>query len=182
MDHLLRSTLLKLALPVGVSLLLLAVLRRRSATWRADLGLRWPAPRAAALWGAVWVAWAAAVEVAIVRLGLEQAEPWPDFPALVVALRVAAIGLAGPFMEELLMRGVLLQRLRATRLGAAGAVVVVAAAWAALHWSYGPSTLGIIFLDGLLLGAVRVRSGSLLLCWALHAAGNLFSIGQSLHA
>jgi len=181
MDPLLRDTLVKLGLPLLGCAVLLAVTRRRGLSWRDDLGLRWPAPGAAAAWTAAWVAWAVATEVVGAQLGLQPPAPWPGYPPLVFALRVAAIGLAGPLLEELLFRGFLVQRLRRTRLGAAGAVALASAAWAALHLGYDAPLVALIFLDGLLLGAARVHTGSVLLPAALHAAGNLFSIWQSTH-
>lgn len=94
-------------------------------------------------------------------------------------LPATLVGLAGPFIEELVMRGVALARLRRPRLGAAGAALVVAAVWAARHGNRAPSTLALIDLDGLWLGAARVRSGLLLPAFALHAAGDRVSIAPS---
>jgi membrane protease YdiL (CAAX protease family) len=147
---------------------------------REDLGWRWPRPATLAIWLAAWAVWVAVGEYAIDLLGLDQAKPWPDYPLLIVALRVLAIGLLGPLAEELVMRGVLLHRLRATRLGVVGAIVLTAAGWAAMHIQYGAGSIGLIFLDGLILGTARVQSRSLLVPIAMHVAGNLFSIAQSL--
>jgi hypothetical protein len=182
MDPLLSSTLLKLAIPLATIAAVLYFLRRRGLSWRHELGLAAPRAGPAALWLAAWIAWMALTEWAIVTWGLEQARPWPDYPPHIVALRVAAIGLAGPAAEEVVFRGLAIGRLRRTRLGARGAIVLAAVGWAAVHVQYGPATMAQIAADGLLLGAARVTTGSLYVPIAMHALGNLLSIWQSTHA
>jgi membrane protease YdiL (CAAX protease family) len=179
-DQALVSTIGKLLLPVAGSAVALAVSRARGLSWSEDLGLRRPRPGALALWLAIWVVWVAISEALIAPLGLAQAERWPPYSPLVVVLRVVAIGLAGPFLEELFARGLLLDRLRRTPLGVWGAVLVTAVAWAALHYRYGAPSVAMIAADGVLLGAARVRGGSLWIPIAMHALGNLFSCAQSL--
>jgi membrane protease YdiL (CAAX protease family) len=180
-DPLLLSTLVKLAGPVVGIAALLAIVRWKGLSWRDDLGLATPRIAIGMSWLVVWIAWMAASEYVINTFHLDQAKPWPAYPPLIVALRVLAIGLAGPAAEELVMRGGLLGRLRRTRLGPVGAVVLVAAAWAAFHVSYEPSTIALIFLDGLVLGAARITSASVWVPLVMHAMGNLISIWQSTH-
>ncbi|HTE06214.1 MAG TPA: CPBP family intramembrane glutamic endopeptidase [Planctomycetota bacterium] len=183
MDGDLQATLLKLLLPAAGIAAVLFGTRRRGMSWHAErgLGLQWPRAAQAAGWMAAWIAWMALTEFAGGWLGVEQPARWGEHSALVFVLRVLAIGLLGPAMEELVMRGAGIALLRRTRLGARGAVVVTAAAWAVLHVQYAPLLIGMIFLDGLFLGACRVRTGSLALPIAMHALGNLFSIWQSTH-
>jgi uncharacterized protein len=106
---------------------------------------------------------------------------WPAYTALIVGLRILAIGVLGPFAEELVMRGLLYNRLRRTALGDIGAIVVSAVGWSALHFHYGIGTLGLITLDGLILGLARYRSGTVWIPAIMHVMGNLFSICQSLN-
>ncbi|QQR73474.1 MAG: CPBP family intramembrane metalloprotease [Holophagales bacterium] len=180
MDSLLRTTLLKLAVPAAAIAIALVVSRLRGISWRENLGFRIPSARATLGWLAIWAGWIAAGELLIRALDLDQAKAWPEYPPLVVGLRILAIGLVGPVAEELVMRGLVLDRLRRTALGAAGAIGVVAVFWALLHWSYGPGTLALIAADGILLGIARHRTGSLWVPIGMHVLGNLFSIGQSL--
>jgi len=182
MDPLLRATLLKLVLPLGIIAIVLVVSKVRGLSWKDDLGMRWPNPSSWPVWIGVWIAWVALGEVAIRVFGMETAAPWQAYPALIVVLRVAAIGIAGPASEELVMRGALLGKLRATRLGPLGAIAVVAAAWALMHYNYDPMTIGLIFTDGLVLGAARHYGQSIYLPIVMHMMGNLFSIYQSLSA
>ncbi|HEY3175843.1 MAG TPA: CPBP family intramembrane glutamic endopeptidase [Candidatus Polarisedimenticolia bacterium] len=181
MDPLLFSTLMKLALPAVVITIALTVTRVRGISWKADLGLCWPRPAIGLAWLAAWIVWMAIGEAAIRVFGMEQAAPWEEYPLLIVVLRIAAIGILGPASEELVMRGVLLDRLRRTALGPIGAIAAVAAAWAAMHYRYEPMTIGLIFADGLVLGAARHHSRSTLLAAVMHSLGNLLSIYQSLH-
>jgi len=181
MNGLLPTTLLKLAIPLATIAAALFFVRRRRLPWRSELGLAAPHAAPAAAWIGAWIGWLALSEWAIVAWGLDQAQPWPAYPPLIVALRVAAIGLAGPAAEEVVFRGVAIGRLRHTRLGVRGAVVLTACGWAALHVRYGPGTMAQIAADGLLLGAARVTTGSLYVPIAMHALANLFSIWQSTH-
>lgn len=180
MDSLLSSTLLKLALPVAGTTIGLLVARRRGISLPEDVGLRRPAVAHLLGWLGIWTAWVAVSEVLVRALGLEQAQPWPEYPALIVAPRVLAIGIAGPVLEELLFRGFLLDRLRRTALGTTGAIALLAVGWAGIHYRYGVGSVVLIAFDGVLLGFARTRGGSLWIPIAMHALGNLFSISQSL--
>ena len=181
MSSLLLSTLSKLAIPLVIITIVLIVTRVRGVSWSQDLGLNCPRPAVWLAWLALWIAWMAAGEAAINFFGMQSATPWDDYPILIVVLRIAAIGLAGPASEELVMRGVLFDRVRRTRLGAAGAIVVLSAAWTAMHYRYDMMTLGLIFADGLVLGAARYQSRSVCVPIVMHSMGNLISIYQSLH-
>jgi CAAX protease family protein len=179
-DPQLVSTLSKLGLPALTVVLVLVASKKRGLSWRDDLGFRFPKATAWMMWLALWAAWLAVGEFLIRLYGLDQAKPWPDYPAHIVAMRVVSIGLLGPLAEEILMRGLVLGLLRRTFLGAGGAIVIAALAWAAMHYSYDVGTVALIAADGILLGIARYRSGSLWVPISMHVAGNLFSIFQSL--
>ena len=87
-----------------------------------------------------------------------------------------ALVLAGPVMEELLFRGVILRRLQASGT-APRAVVLSSLLFGAIHlnpWQF----LG-AFSGGLLLGWIYVRTRSLWLCIAGHALNNACSLYAS---
>lgn len=84
-----------------------------------------------------------------------------------------AVILAGPLFEEVFFRGFLLEGLRHGHLGALGAISLTALLWAALHIQYGLYEISTIFLLGLILGYVRLRTGSLYPPLAMHAVVNL---------
>jgi len=185
MDSQLRSTLLKVALPVlaiSVTLVAWRVLSKKKGISSKDLGLAWPKASTLFLWLAVWIVWMAVSEVAINALGMEQAKHWPDYSPLIVSLRIVAIGILGPAAEELLARGILFAVLSRKRPGPLGAIVICAAGWAVAHYRYGWKTVALIFLDGILLGTARQHSRSVFVPILMHIIANLFSIYQSLHA
>lgn len=180
MDRELAATLLKVALPTFAIVVVLVSTRVRGISPTEDLRLVWPKPSQTLLWIAIWIAWCALGEVATRAFGLAQAQPWIGYSPLVVVLRIAALGVLGPAAEELVMRGLVFFRLSRTRLGAPGAIVLAAAAWALMHIQYDAKSVRLIFLDGLVLGLARHRARSTYLPIVLHSMGNLFSIWQSL--
>tara|TARA_B100001750_G_scaffold235528_2_gene238246 strand:- start:2533 stop:3396 length:864 start_codon:yes stop_codon:yes gene_type:complete len=82
---------------------------------------------------------------------------------------IFAFVVVAPLTEEVFFRGLLLPGL-AARHGAGPAVVLSALLFALLH--FGWAAAGVAFVAGLLLGAVRVRAGSLWPSIALHASIN----------
>ena len=95
----------------------------------------------------------------------ETAKPaWLFFAALIVA---------APLFEEVFFRGFLFKGLQASWLGSIGTIVVTAAIWAVIHLQYDAYGIATVFVVGLLLGAARAASGSLLLPIGMHSAANL---------
>lgn len=86
-----------------------------------------------------------------------------------------ALIVAAPLFEEAFFRGFLQKGLESTLLRPAGAVLVTAALWAAIHIQYELPEITVIFLLGLLLGAARIRTGSLAVPVAMHAMSNLIA-------
>jgi hypothetical protein len=148
---------------------------------RRSLGLVRPRFAQVALWTAVAFVVLAGYEW-LARL-LDR-PPLPDF---MVEFHASAGWLPGllfvvvflaPLVEEVLFRGFLLPGLAAGRLGAAGAVVVTAVLFAAVHTQYDPFDMSAVLTLGLLLGAARWFSGSLWLAYGLHAAINAVAAAQ----
>ncbi len=167
--------------PAGLAVIALAVRRLPRAAVRAELGLALPRPWAAVLSLFALAAFAAAYDALARRLGRPVA---PE--SMVAAYRTAgwlpafwlAAVAAAPLFEETLFRGLLLGGLRRSRLGAAGAALLTAAAFALPHLQYDLYDVAAVFVLGLLLAAVRLATGSTLLTIALHAASNLFALAQ----
>jgi membrane protease YdiL (CAAX protease family) len=86
-----------------------------------------------------------------------------------------AIVVAAPIFEETLFRGFMIPGLWTSRLGVSGAVIITSLAWAAIHGQYDLYGRVTIFAFGLVLGAARVKTGSLLTPLLLHAAANAFA-------
>ena len=115
-------------------------------------------------------------------LGLEMLAP-PDLPhellgeGAVRLLSIAGVGLAGPLIEEVFFRGFLLAAL-VQPLGAFRAAVVASAVFAAAHASI--AVVLPLFLTGLLLSWLYLRTGSIWPPFAAHAAQNLLALAVTL--
>lgn len=84
-----------------------------------------------------------------------------------------AVLIAAPLFEEVFFRGFLFKGLEASAMGPIGAVLVTASLWAAIHVQYDWYEIGTIFFLGLLIGAARVSTTSIVVPIALHAGASL---------
>jgi len=84
-----------------------------------------------------------------------------------------ALALGAPLFEEGLFRGFLFTGLRASPLGATGAIGLSAAVWAAVHLQYEVWDMAYVLVIGVTLGIARHRSGSLYPPLAMHGLMNL---------
>ncbi|MCP4551075.1 MAG: CPBP family intramembrane metalloprotease [Bacteroidetes bacterium] len=87
----------------------------------------------------------------------------------------SALIIAAPVAEEIFFRGFLLEGFRHTWIGNTGAIILTALAWAMIHQQYNLFDKGILFILGLLLGVIRVKTGSLIGCFVMHAFNNLIA-------
>ena len=79
---------------------------------------------------------------------------------------------AAPLYEEVVFRGFMFKGIQHSKAGPAWAIIITSFVWAAIHVQYEIYYVAIIFLFGLLLGYVRLKSHSLLLPIGLHALMN----------
>jgi uncharacterized protein len=169
------------AVPVGILLVLLVVRLRRSLPARDYLGLSLPT---------LGQALGALAPLAAIHLIYDQLSQFlyrplvPDF--LLDTYRTAhglpalyfAVAVAGPAFEELLFRGFLLPGLTPA-LGGVVAALLSSLAFGLLHAQYDPLDMSFVFLLGLLFAAVRLKTGSTLLSFALHAITNLLALVET---
>jgi len=83
-----------------------------------------------------------------------------------------------PIYEEAFFRGFLFEGFRQSRLGAIGAVGLTSLVWAALHIQYDFFSIATIFVLGILLGIVRIKTGSLWSTLIMHAFTNMVALLQ----
>lgn len=149
---------------------------RRGPAWRDYLAWQWPKWRVALLWtGGLLMLWV----ISELTTYLVQRSSVPD--VMMAVYRTAdlkpllwlGIVFAGPLVEELIFRGFLFRGWVNSRLGGWGTIGLTALLWAAIHLQYDFYGVASIFCFGLFLGLVRWRTGSLILCVALHALQNL---------
>jgi membrane protease YdiL (CAAX protease family) len=81
-----------------------------------------------------------------------------------------------PIFEETLFRGFVFEGFWQSRLGPVGAVGLTALAWASLHIQYDFYNIAVIFVLGILLGIVRIKTGSLWSTLIMHAFANLVAL------
>ena len=84
-----------------------------------------------------------------------------------------ALIIAAPLFEETFFRGFLFRGFESSFMGTAGAVLLTAALWAVIHLQYDGYGVATIFCLGVLFGAARALTRSLLVPLGLHAAANL---------
>jgi membrane protease YdiL (CAAX protease family) len=177
----LAAVLPKLLFPLVAIGVVLFASHKRGLSWQDDLGLRVPKPWQLLVWLPVFAALSASEEVAYHLLGIPSSTPWHAFSLPVLIARVVAIAIFGPIAEEFVFRGLVLTWLRRTRLGTYGGVVATAAIWAGFHFQYDGWLLAQVFIDGIALGAARVKTRSLWVPILMHIGGNLFAVFQALH-
>ncbi len=87
-------------------------------------------------------------------------------------LAFPAIALGAPLAEEFIFRGLLFSVLANSRAGLSGATLITATLWSLMHASEPWLAIAVIFLMGLVLGALLIRFGSLWVTMACHAVWN----------
>jgi membrane protease YdiL (CAAX protease family) len=91
-------------------------------------------------------------------------------------LFVISVGIAGPAFEEFLFREFLFRPVAESRAGTLGAITLTSIVWAGIHVQYDYFDMGYILLLGIVLGAARHRTGSMIIPFMMHTANNLLSI------
>lgn len=114
----------------------------------------------------------------IVHESMVRAYETSGFPLLLFF----AIIVCAPLAEEIFFRGFLFEGLRATWMGAIGATVVTSLLWAVIHVQYDWYGITSIFVAGLLLGAARIRTKSVLTPMIMHMVMNIIASGELLIA
>jgi hypothetical protein len=164
------------AAPVVIGLSVLFAAISRCGTARDYLALRRPSWKTVGTWLLLTLLFIVAadsitylIQGSIVPPSMVQVYETAYF----VPLLWFAFILVAPFMEEILFRGFLFQGFVHTRLGPAGAIVLISILWAALHTQYDLYGIVIVFLGGLLLGYARLRTGSIYVPIIMHVMQNL---------
>ena len=162
----------------GISIVASAILlfrMKNSTKPLAWFGLRTPPFLPTLILTAIYMAWMFGTDLLTHWRGPWNFEPWRQAPFLASALRVVAVCIFGPLVEELLFRGVAFSWL-AERINIGLTIVATALAWSLLHYDYPWWVIAIIFVDGLILGVTRWRTRSVLAPAAMHMLYNLYAI------
>ncbi len=89
------------------------------------------------------------------------------------------ICVVAPISEELLFRGFFYKGLSRSRLGVAGAIIVISLCWAIIHLQYDIFIIATIFVHGLVLGTARAKTRSVVPAILMHVAINLVAMIQT---
>ena len=158
----------------AVALILFRVSRSKSRDLRW-FGIARPELLPTVIFTVLYLGWMFASDQLIHWRGPWDFRPWQSAPMLASAMRVLAVCLLGPTAEELVFRGVIFSWLK-ERIPLTLTIVITAVAWALLHWSYPWPVIGVIVVDGFLLGAARARTGSVMPPIIMHAFYNLYAV------
>ncbi|OUJ70417.1 CPBP family intramembrane glutamic endopeptidase [Hymenobacter crusticola] len=167
---------LKVLLPAVVITATLLISRARHLSFATDLGLVRPPTKPLVGWVLLALGWMLATDYVLHWRGAFDFSPWQAQPLWVSLARVLGVGLVGPVAEELVVRGLVFSRLRQAGFAAIVVILLTAAGWSLLHLDYSPAVIFVIFIEGVLLGAARQYTGSLLVPILMHIAWNLYAV------
>lgn len=169
-----------LATFIGCSLIMLGVIKlKKGANIQHYLGLNLVDVKTMRFWFLAFIVMMLFSELLTYLLGKPLV---PEFVSSIytstdsVWLLWIAIVIAAPIFEELFFRGFIITGLSKTFMGPLGAIVLSSLTWAAIHIQYELYLIVTIFVFGLALGFVRLKTNSVLLTIALHAFMNLMSM------
>lgn len=173
--------LLLIVPPIALTVGSLVGAWRAGLSRREDLGLKLPSLRAAAVAAGLFLLLAIGSELLYRHWQLDAGTGgWSArYGPAALAVRVAFAALLYPIAEELFFRGFLFGAIRRKR-GELVAILGSSALFAAMHLQYDWRGMLLVLIDALFFGAVRSRTGSVLLTMALHVAGNSFAVWQRL--
>jgi len=163
------------ASPFTIAVLWIAI-RRARREFAEYLALNWPSPgelvRALVIMAIVLVA--EMVVAYFVDAENPSVDPYlrVNGPGLLILLVGGCI--AGPIMEEFVVRGFMFRGWSQSFLGPIGAIALTSAVWAMTHTQYDWFGRSEIFVMGLVLGHFRWRSNSTWLTVMVHSAINIF--------
>ena len=156
------------------------------ATWRLklelrrDLGLIPPRFRQALVAMSAFLLLSIVSEYVYRAFGLQQNGDWRGrYGPAALALRIGAVALLYPVVEEFFFRGVLFGVIR-RKAGELEAVLGSAAIFAAMHIQYSWRGMLLVLADALFFGVVRSRTRSVILTMILHVLGNSYAVWERL--
>ena len=173
----LHETLVRVA-PFGVGLLILGFLAAVRPKVRERLAWNPVSGGVLLRWLLLWAAWLVVTELVTNALGRPAPTPFTARGAA-LAIRIVGIVVLAPLLEELAFRGVFFSLLR-SRLGPGATVGGTALLFTLAHGQYGPPDLIQVFLDGVLFGLGRLRTGSTRVPFCMHVLGNALAAWQRL--
>ncbi|HET7832016.1 MAG TPA: CPBP family intramembrane glutamic endopeptidase [Gallionella sp.] len=159
--------------------LIVGIIKLKKGSVLADyLRLRTVPPKVMARWAGYLVGMMILSDLLTMLLGR------PIVPDVMLAMYATAdpawlfwlaLVIAAPLFEETFFRGFLFRGLESSFIGPVCTIFTTAALWAVIHVQYDAYGVATVFVMGLLFGAARAVTGSLLVPLGLHALTNLAS-------
>ncbi|MEO6224696.1 MAG: CPBP family intramembrane glutamic endopeptidase [Sphingomicrobium sp.] len=166
------------AVKAGLSaagVMILAVRMKRSGKPLEWFGIVPPPVLSTLAFIAIYLAWMFGTDLLTHWRGPWDFRPWREAPLLASMLRIVAVCVLGPLVEELLFRGIIFSWLR-DRIHIGLTIAVTAFSWSILHYSYQYWVIAIIFVDGLILGLARWRTKSVFAPAIMHILYNFYAV------
>ena len=164
--------------------LLFAIIKlKKGASIKAYLGLVKVTANQVIRWGGLLIALIVVSDIITIALDRPIV---PEFmPALYSSAKYPivfwlALVVAAPLFEECLFRGFLLRGYSSSFLRPTGSIIITSVLWAAIHLQYGLYEIVTIFILGCILGAARLKTGSVLLTIGMHAFSNLVATVETI--
>ncbi len=161
---------------VGIALTIVFIRARKGYTVTKYLGLRPISIKTALIMLAIVIVALALSVVVSLLLGISDTSSFmvdayqtSVYPALLWTATV----IFAPAFEESFFRGFLFAGFRQSRIGAPGAIILTAFIWAVFHIQYGTYGMATILALGIVLGIVRLKTGSLWSSLIIHSLWNL---------
>jgi membrane protease YdiL (CAAX protease family) len=174
----LKNPFIKCVLPLAaIAIILLLSKYKYKISYKEDLGLTQPPLSSVLWWMLTAIGWMLVTDYFMNWRETFDFTIWKQQPLHVSALRIAAVCFLGPVAEELIFRGLLQYRLTRFLKGRQVlSAVILAAVWAAIHMDYSIAVIAVIFVEGLILGASRINTRSVITPIILHICWNLYAI------
>ena len=173
-----HNPFIKVLLPLAAIIIVILLTKYKfHYSFKEDLQIRPPLFFPMVLWILISIAWMMVTDYLFNWRGPWDFTTWKAQPLYVSAIRVTAVCFLGPVAEELIFRGIMFRRLeRLKKFPQWLIIIILAAGWALLHYSYSPEVIGIIFIDGILSGAALLHTRSLIVPIMMHISWNLYAI------
>jgi hypothetical protein len=172
-----------IAAPIGTALTAVAALLKRGLPLREYFAIKGVPLRSVAVWIMATTAFVLLYDRLQSRLF-----DLPDVPRFMLdvyttagslPLMYVSFVLFAPLFEEALFRGFLFKGIEDGAVGSVGAIVITSALWTVIHFQYDLYVLSNVFFLGLLIGAARLKTGSIGVPYAMHAANNLMALAAT---
>ncbi|WP_300674617.1 CPBP family intramembrane glutamic endopeptidase [Soonwooa sp.] len=176
-----KSAILRVV-PYIIVLIVLKIASRNKKINQDNFFLKKPVtPTRFFFWWLGFLLYVLATEFVLYKFNILEIKPWNHKPVTSIVLILGSVVLA-PLLEELLFRGLLLQRLLNLKLKKYFAIIIQAIVFVLMHsFAYEntlTSNIGIVqtFIDGCLFGIARMTTKSIYTSVSMHATGNLIAV------